>query len=83
MVKVLVVGATGFLGKLIALEAIAAGHEVTALVRSDSQAARKDVIAELKAAGVAIATGDLDSDQKDLVSILKGQEVVRSGLLAA
>jgi uncharacterized protein YbjT (DUF2867 family) len=76
MVKVLVAGATGFLGKLIAEQAVKAGHQVTALVRPESQVAHKDVVDELKSAGVSIATGSLDSDHKDLVKILKEVEVV-------
>ena len=52
MVKVLVVGATGFLGNIIAKEAAQKGHKVTALVSSESQSKKKDVVQGLKSAGI-------------------------------
>ena len=77
MVKVLIVGATGFLGKQIAMQAAKAGHQVTALVSQDSLAKKKQIVAELKAAGIDIATGSLESDQKDLVALMKTVDTVR------
>ena len=76
MVKVLIVGATGFLGNLIAKEAVKLGHQVTALVSEESLAKKKETVEGLKAAGVQIKTGSLESDHKDLVALLKTVEVV-------
>lgn len=76
MVKVLVVGATGFLGNLIAKEAVKLDHQVTVLVSEDSQTKKKDIVDGLKAAGVQIKTGSLESEHKDLVDVLKSVEVV-------
>lgn len=76
MVKVVVVGATGFLGNTIAKEAAQKGHKVTALVSSESQSKKKDVVQGLKSAGIEIATGSLESAQLELVDLLKTVEVV-------
>lgn len=76
MVKVLVVGATGFLGGLIAKEAAKAGHQVTALVSGESQTSKKELVDELKGAGISITTGSLESDHKLLVDVLKSVEAV-------
>lgn len=76
MVKVLIVGATGFLGNMIAKEAVKLGHQVTALVSEASQSNKKDIVDSLKALGVQIKTGSLNSDHKDLVDVLKTVEVV-------
>jgi predicted dinucleotide-binding enzyme len=78
MVKVLVVGATGFLGGLIAKQAAEAGHQVTALVSESSQSSKKQVVDGLKAAGVTIVTGSLESDHKDLVTVMKTVDAVRA-----
>lgn len=78
MVKVLIVGATGFLGNMIAKEAVKLGHQVTALVSEASQSNKKDIVDGLKAVGVQIKTGSLDSAHKDLVEVLKTVEVVGS-----
>ena len=76
MVKVLVVGATGFLGSAIAKEAASKGHKVTALVSSESQSKKKEDVQALKSAGIEITTGSLDSDTRELVDVLKTVEVV-------
>ena len=77
MVKVLIVGATGFLGNQIAKQAAKAGHQVTALVSQDSQNKKKEIVDDLKGAGIEIATGSLESDQKDLVALMKTVNTVR------
>ena len=79
MVNVLVVGATGFLGNSIAKEAAKKGHKVTALVSLESQSKKKEATQGLKSAGIEIATGSLESDQHELLDLLKTVEVV-SGL---
>ncbi|MEM8531537.1 MAG: NAD-dependent epimerase/dehydratase family protein [Chloroflexota bacterium] len=50
--KVLLLGATGYVGRNVAAELINAGYQTTALVRDPSRAARLP-------AGIGIATGDL------------------------
>lgn len=69
--KILVLGATGGTGRLIVNEAIARGHEVTALVRSPEKGA------DLK--GARLAVGDA-RDEVALRRALKGQDAVISAL---
>ena len=76
MVNVLVIGATGFLGNSIAKEAAKKGHKVTALVSSESQSKKKEAAQSLKSAGIEIATGSLESDEHELLDLLKSVEVV-------
>jgi nucleoside-diphosphate-sugar epimerase len=53
-VHVFVTGASGFIGRAVVAELIAAGHEVTGLVRSEASAS---VVTDL---GAAVHRGDLD-----------------------
>ena len=78
--RVLVVGATGMLGSLVAKEAAAKGHRVTALVseRSQGDPGKKSAIEELTAASVELAKGSLESPQSVLVELAKKADVVRS-----
>jgi len=78
--RVLVVGATGMLGSLVAKEAAAKGHRVTALVSEWSQGdpGKKSAIEELTAASVELAKGSLESPQSVLVELAKKADVVRS-----
>jgi hypothetical protein len=68
--KIALVAATGKIGRHIAQQAIAHGHEVTAIVRRDS-----DLPAELAGARVAIAALD---DHDGLVAALRGHDVLAS-----
>jgi 2-alkyl-3-oxoalkanoate reductase len=76
--KALVTGATGFVGSHLVEALRAAGHEVTALVRSPAKAAA------LGPLGVRVTAGDLD-DPASLGRAVEGQEVVFhvAGLIAA
>jgi len=69
--KILVLGATGGTGRLIVSQALARGHEVTALVRSPKKAS------DLK--GAKLILGDV-RDEKALLEALKGQDGVVSAL---
>ena len=80
MVKVLIVGATGYLGNLIAHQAVKEGHQVLALIRADTQTAKKQMVGDLVGAGVKVVTGSLESDHKQLVEVLKSVEAVRGQL---
>jgi len=67
--KILVTGATGFIGSHLAERLVREGHEVTALVRSGGD------ITLLDSLGVALARGDL-GDYPTLEAAVRGQEVV-------
>src|SRR3954464_14670711 len=69
--KILVLGATGGTGRLIVSQALARGHEVTALVRSAEKAS------DLK--GAKLIVGDI-RDENALREALKGQDAVVSAL---
>lgn len=69
--KLLVLGATGGTGRLIVSQALARGHQVTALVRSPEKAS------DLK--GAKLVVGDV-RDERALRDALKGQDAVVSAL---
>jgi nucleoside-diphosphate-sugar epimerase len=66
--RVFVTGASGWIGSATVDELLAAGHEVTGLVRSDASAAA------LQAKGAHVRRGDLD----DLASIRAGAEAAEA-----
>src|ERR1700689_5568897 len=66
--RVFVTGASGWIGSATVDELLAAGHEVTGLVRSDASAAA------LEAKGARVRRGDLD----DLASIRAGAEAAEA-----
>ena len=74
--KVLVVGATGYLGSRIAVESARRGHKVTALVSEDSQSKKADIVQRLRDAGIEIVTGHLESKQELLVELLTDVNIV-------
>ena len=67
--KVAIIGATGFVGSALLKEAVARGHEVTALVSNPGKVAATDKVA-------ALQTDVLD--QASLTTNLKGQHAVIS-----
>ena len=69
--KILVLGATGGTGRLIVSQALARGHQVTALVRSAEKASGLR--------GAKLIVGDV-RDEKTLRESLKGQDGVVSAL---
>ena len=68
--KIALVGATGNIGRQIARHALAHGHQVTAVVRSE-----KDLPAELAGAQLAIAPLD---DTDALAAVIAGHDVLAS-----
>ncbi|MFL5521190.1 MAG: NAD-dependent epimerase/dehydratase family protein, partial [Gemmatimonadales bacterium] len=68
--KALVTGATGFVGSHLVDRLLAAGDEVTALVRSPTKAAG------LAERGVRLVQGDLH-DLRALADAVRGQDVVQ------
>jgi uncharacterized protein YbjT (DUF2867 family) len=69
--RVLIAGATGFVGRALAPELIEVGHDVRCLVRSkDSEAAR-----ELAEQGCELVVGDVTEDDSWLERALQGVEV--------
>lgn len=68
--KIALVAATGKIGRHIAQQAISRGHEVTAVVRRDT-----DLPAELDGARIAIAALE---DHDALVAALRGHDVLAS-----
>ena len=74
--KVLVIGATGYLGSRIAVESARRGHKVTALVSEDSQSNKADIVQRLRDAGIELVTGHLESKQELLVELLTNVNIV-------
>jgi len=70
MRRITVFGATGMLGKLVVRELVDAGYEVTAMVRSSPEKARRELPAEVK-----IIAGDL-KNRADIESALDAAEGV-------
>lgn len=68
--KIALVGATGNIGRQIARHALARGHQVTAIVRS-----QKELPAELDGAKLAIAALD---DSAAMAAVIAGHDVLAS-----
>nr|CAB3472563.1 unnamed protein product [Digitaria exilis] len=79
--KILVVGATGYLGRHVVLASARLGHPTFALVRdtAPSDAAKAAVLKSFKDAGVTLLKGDL-YDHASLVTAAKAADVVISTL---
>lgn len=75
-------GASGYIGSFIAVQLGKAGVKTTALVRniSSDDAARKEKLENLKAAGVKLLEGSVDAEVDELVKILKGFDTVISAI---
>ena len=68
--KIALVGATGNIGREIARQALARGHQVTAIVRRET-----DLPAELDGAQLAVAALD---DTDGLAAVIAGHDVLAS-----
>ncbi|EFJ14720.1 hypothetical protein SELMODRAFT_119771 [Selaginella moellendorffii] len=81
--SVLVIGATGYIGRYIALASAAAGFSTSALLRANSAAApnprRDKAIESLHAAGISIKNGSLD-DRESLMLALEDVDIVISAV---
>lgn len=77
--KILIIGATGAIGKHVANASVKLGHPTFALVRSTnpSDPAKAQLLKSFQDAGVTLLVGDL-SDKASLVAALKQVEVVIS-----
>ncbi|KAG6534600.1 hypothetical protein ZIOFF_008503 [Zingiber officinale] len=79
--KILVIGATGYIGKHIVLASAREGHPTFALVRAaagaDRPPAKAKLLQDFQAAGVTLLHGDL-YDHASLVSAIKQVDVVIS-----
>lgn len=72
--RIFITGATGFIGRGVARAAMAAGHQVTGLVRSTTSPSAQD-LAEL---GVALKVGDLRDPQTFVASAAEHDGVVHT-----
>lgn len=79
--KVLVIGATGYIGKFIVGASVKLGHPTTALVRdtSPTDAAKAKVLEGFQSSGVTLVKGDL-YDHESLVKAIKETDVVISAV---
>lgn len=68
--RILVLGATGFLGNTVARHLSAQGHQVTGLARSDAAEVR------LAADGIKPLRGDLETDLAAIVAGVQDQDAV-------
>jgi nucleoside-diphosphate-sugar epimerase len=77
--RILVTGATGFIGSHLCRALVAAGHEIVALVRDPKKAA-----AELPARGVELLAGDLSLFERDDLVLPPCELVIHlAGVVAA
>jgi len=84
--RILVVGATGYIGKFIAKASARLGHPTFVLVRPDTTAvpnsARKALLDSFTAAGITILHGDI-GDHESILAALKQVDVVISTIASA
>ncbi|KAH7432149.1 hypothetical protein KP509_07G010700 [Ceratopteris richardii] len=73
--KVLVIGATGYIGKHIALAGPAEGHPTFVLVRPSTFTSKAAIIDSFREAGITILEGSFE-DHESLVSAIKKVDVV-------
>ncbi|XP_034681729.1 phenylcoumaran benzylic ether reductase Pyrc5-like isoform X2 [Vitis riparia] len=77
--KILIIGATGYIGKFIVAASAKSGHPTFALVRESavSNPSKSEIIESFKTSGVALVYGDL-YDHESLVKAIKQVDVVIS-----
>jgi nucleoside-diphosphate-sugar epimerase len=73
--RIFVTGATGFIGAHFIERALAAGHEVLGLYRSDNGARKQALIEQLRAQGAKFHRGDI-LDQASMEGAMRGAECV-------
>lgn len=72
-VKIVVTGASGFIGRAVVNQAVARGHQVVAVVRPHTDPGR---YAEIARDGVTFVQCNLESDAKELETALHGADAV-------
>ncbi|BFG29978.1 hypothetical protein CerSpe_162520 [Prunus speciosa] len=80
--KILIIGATGYLGKFMVKASLSFGHPTYAYVRPikpSNDSSRLELLKEFEAMGLTIFQGELDEHEK-LVAALKQVDVVISAL---
>ncbi|KAK4804890.1 hypothetical protein SAY86_004707 [Trapa natans] len=77
--RILIIGATGYIGKFIAAASTKAGHPTFALIREStlSNPDKANLVQEIKSSGIDIVPGDI-SDHDGLVKAIKEVDVVIS-----
>ncbi|KAK1324810.1 Isoeugenol synthase 1 [Acorus calamus] len=84
--KILVIGATGYIGKHLVRASMAAGHPTTVLIRAETLAStdpsKQSLFKEFESIGVKIVKGDLN-DHDLLVRCIKRVDVVISAVSTA
>jgi len=75
-VKVLVTGATGFTGGHLARALKARGHDVSAMLRPSTRAARSGQERDLARDGVAVVAGDLAAPESLPAAVAGGYDVI-------
>ncbi|KAJ8747796.1 hypothetical protein K2173_006946 [Erythroxylum novogranatense] len=77
--KILIFGATGYLGKYLVKASTSMGHPTYAYVRPSSHPSKLETLKEFDSMGVTVIQGELDEHEK-LVSALRLVKVVISAL---
>eukprot|EP00252_Welwitschia_mirabilis_P011859 TRINITY_DN2635_c0_g1_i2.p1 TRINITY_DN2635_c0_g1~~TRINITY_DN2635_c0_g1_i2.p1 ORF type:complete len:271 (+),score=38.40 TRINITY_DN2635_c0_g1_i2:209-1021(+) len=82
--RILIIGATGYIGRFITKASIALGHPTTILVREStfSDAQKASLLESFKSSGVSILKGSMD-DHETLVKAIKSVDVVISAVGSA
>ncbi|GLJ12530.1 hypothetical protein SUGI_0192900 [Cryptomeria japonica] len=79
--RILIIGATGHIGRHVAKASVVLGHPTFTLVRRTQQSpnpAREELIQSFKSMGITVIYGSLQDEESSLVEIIKKVDVVIS-----